>query len=155
MTVPVTNAEFRTNFPEFASATSYLDSGLTFWFAIADLMLNGTVSATPEDPQYPYYPYLTNQGSGARWGTLLPIAEQLFVAHNLVLERQAYVAAIKGAPPGLQSGPVSSKGVGSVSIGYDTGAGIVPGDSHWNLTTYGTRLMWMIRMAGAGPVYVG
>jgi hypothetical protein len=53
------------------------------------------------------------------------------------------------------TGVINSKSVDKVSIGYDTAGGIEAGAGHWNLTIYGTRLIKLIKMVGAGPVQVG
>lgn len=128
----VTAAQLRTDFPEFADTTLYPDSGINFWLNIAGNMLNAS-----------------------RFGNLLDVGTELFTAHNIVLERQAQAAALNGAPPGIQQGPISSKGVDKVSISYDTQAAIELEAGHWNLTVYGTRFIKLARMFGAGPVQIG
>lgn len=87
--------------------------------------------------------------------TLLDIATELFVAHNLVLEKRAQDAANVGGLPGQIIGPVASKSVGSVSISYDASAGLEPEAGHWNTTMYGLRFIKLARMKGMGPVQVG
>lgn len=128
-----TPAEFRVNFPEFASTTVYPDSQLTFWFAVAELLLSVT-----------------------RWGDALrSLGMQLFVAHNMVLEQQAQQQAAKGNLPGWQTGAVNSKQVDKVHIGYESSGAMLPDAGHWNLTTYGTRYLYLVNMIGAGPVQIG
>jgi Protein of unknown function (DUF4054) len=136
----VTYAQFTTDFAEFANTAIYPQSGFNFYLNFASLML------TP------------------RWGepapaghpnTLYDIGTELFIAHNLALEAMNAKAAASGGVPGLSTGPVSSKGAGAVSISYDTSAGLVEDAGHWNLTTYGTRFIGMLRMLGAAPTQIG
>ena len=65
-------------------------------------------------------------------------------------ELQAQAAAAKGAPPGVSTGPVSAKGVGPVNVSYDTAAGSEEGGGNYNLTTYGTRYLNLMKMFGRG-----
>lgn len=118
-------ARFRLDFPEFTDPP-YTDGSVNFWLGVAVLMLR------PE-----------------RWADLLDVGLELFTAHNLALER---AAATNG---GAQMGVVSAKTVDKLSISYDASAGIIPNAGHWNLTTYGTRFLWMMNMAGMGPTQVG
>lgn len=127
----VTPASFRQDFPEFADITVYPDGSVNYYLNLAGLLL------VP-----------------ARWTTVLDMATELFVAHNLVLEAQAQKAAANGAIPGQNTGPLSGKTVGPITASYDTAAGIEEGAGHWNLTTYGTRFMSLVRLFGAGPVQV-
>lgn len=127
----VTAANFRENFPEFTSATLYPNALVDFWIAVADKRL---------DP------------NAARWEDLIDTGKQLYVAHNLVLQRQAAAAASKGAPPGANTGAVNAKAVGPVSIGYDSAVAAVEGAGNYNLTTYGTRFMELVNIVGAGGV---
>lgn len=129
----VTPTTFRQHYPEFASTGSYPDSAVEFQLGLAELLFNKR-----------------------RWGRMLDTGQELFIAHNLAIERKAQnEAAVPGGVPGLSSGPVSSKSVDKVSISYDTNAGIDPKASHWNLTIYGTRLYRLFRLVGMGPVQVG
>lgn len=127
----VTAASFRANYPEFADQTAYPDSGVAYWIRVAGLLLNA-----------------------CRWQDMLDVATELFVAHNLVLERQAQKSAAGGAVPGASSGAIASKTVGPVTQAYDTSAGINPDAGHWNLTTFGTRFYGLMQMFGAGPIHV-
>lgn len=127
----VTPASFRADYPEFTDTTAYPDSGVTYWLMIAGLLLNVQ-----------------------RWQDMLDVGTELFVAHNLVLERQAQKSAANGAAPGVSTGPISSKTVGPVTQAYDTAAGINQDAGHWNLTTFGTRFYQLMQMFGAGPIQV-
>lgn len=127
----VTPDSFRVDFPEFADNVAYPDSGITFWLTVAGKLLNTL-----------------------RWQDMLDTATELFVAHQLVLERQAQKSAAKGAVPGVTTGAISSKTVGPVTQAYDTSAGIDEGAGHWNLSTYGIRLIQLCSLFGAGPIQV-
>lgn len=128
----ITVQQFRADFPEFGSTSTFPNSGIQFWLDFSYNFLNAS-----------------------RWGKSLDIGAELFAAHNLAIEAKAQAAASAGGIPGEQTGPVNSKSVDKVSIGYDTGAGIQPDAGHWNLTVYGTRFIRMVRMFGAGPIQVG
>ena len=125
-------SQLRLDFPEFTDSTKYPDSGLQFYLDFAYRMLNAD-----------------------RFRSNLDMAAELFAAHFIVLESQAQLSSASGSIPGLNSGIMSSKSVDVVSVSYDTGAGIEQGAGHWNLTTYGTRLMWMFRIFGAGGIQIG
>lgn len=120
---------FRTNFPEFANATTYPDSTITFWSNLAEIMLRQCV-----------------------WTTVWTTAVNLYVAHELVLASQNVSTAAVGGLPGQGGGIASSKAVGSASIGYDS---VTPSekDAGWfNLTNYGKQLYRLIQIFGAGAV---
>jgi hypothetical protein len=120
--------QFRLDFPEFTNTTTFPDSSVNFWLGVAVKMLRES-----------------------RWADLLDVGLELFMAHNLSLEK----AAASGGVPGIQYGAVSGKTVDKLSITYDATIGIVPDAGHWNLSTYGTRFLWMMNMAGMGPTQVG
>ena len=126
----ITLAQFRQDYPEFADSSRYLDSAINTWIAIASQML---------DP--------------VRWGTLLDLGEELFIAHHLVLSDYAQKEAALGNTPGTVTGPVTAKSVGQISVSYGPGA-TLDGIGHWNLSTYGIQFRTMMRMFGAGPVHV-
>jgi hypothetical protein len=127
-----TESEFREHFPEFKSPTKYTSEQVTYWLGIADMMLVNPL----------------------RWATMRNNGIELFTAHNLVLEYQAQKASASGAVPGIQTGAVSGKTIGPVSVSYDSAAGLELNGGHWNLTNYGTRFLRLARMIGAGPVQV-
>lgn len=128
----ITPTTFRTNFPEFASTTTYPNAMVQFWLGVAYQMVRAEV-----------------------WSTMLDVGVQLFTAHNCVLEAQAARAAATGGVPGGPVGPANNKSVDKVSVGYDTAAGTVPGWGNWNLTTYGTRFKYFVDIFGMGGVQVG
>lgn len=137
----VTASQFIVDFPEFGDATAFPPSAISFWLKIA----NGDTSVTPP---------LNGMLNPQRWKSQYNIATELFIAHNLALEKMAMDAARLGATPGLNTGPVASKSVDKVSVAYNTQAAVIPDAGHWNLTTYGTRLLWMISMFGMGPIQI-
>jgi len=122
-------ATFRADFTEFANTTNYPDSMITFWLTYAARLVDET-----------------------RWGDCYDLGVELFVAHNIVLERDAVRRAAAGATPGQASGPLASKTVDKVSISYDTASAMEPGAGHWNLTVYGQRYARMVQMFGAGGI---
>lgn len=128
----VTVQQFRADFPEFSSTTTFANSQVQFWLDIAYSMLNAS-----------------------RWGRQIDLGAELFTAHHITVEAKAQAEALAGSIPGQQTGPISSKSVDKVSISYDTGAGIEPGAGHWNLSVYGTRFVRLLSMFGAGPVQIG
>lgn len=128
----ITVAQFREDFPEFTDATVYPDSAFTLWYGVAVKMLNAD-----------------------RWGNMLDIGTELYAAHQLALEARAFAEASAGGIPGAQVGPLNSKSVDKVSMGYDTSAGIEADAGHWNLTIYGTRFIRLAKMMGMGPVQIG
>lgn len=128
----VTVASFRADFPEFSNSSTYADSAVTYWMNLAVQLFNPSL-----------------------WSTLVDIGTELFIAHNLVLEQQAANSANNGGVPGINSGPLSSKGVDKVSAGYDVGASTLEGFGNFNLTTYGTRLAWLVNMVGIGGIQTG
>lgn len=122
-------ALFRTNFPEFASTTTYPDSTITFWSSFAEIMLPQCV-----------------------WTTVWTTAVNLYVAHELVLAAQNVSASTVGGLPGQGGGIANSKTVGEASIGYDS---VTPSekDAGWyNLTLYGRQLYRLIQIFGAGAL---
>lgn len=137
-------ATFREYLPAFISTTTYPDDAVNFWIGVANVMLptrtwglgNPTAVSPPVTP--------------------LDIGIALFVAHNLALEqRNAKAVAAGGIPGGGAGGPVSSESVGGVSRSYDTTAALNLDGGPWNLTSYGTRFLFMARLAGKGPVQIG
>lgn len=128
----MTPAQFRTDFPEFSDTTLYPDASLNFWINLAGVLILACV-----------------------WGDVQPYATELFVAHNLSLERAAQSGGAAGGPPGLNFGVTSGKTVDKLSITYDSQAGIVKDAGHWNLTTYGTRFIMLANLAGMQPYQAG
>lgn len=120
---------FRTDFPEFANTTSYPDAQINFYLNLAVIRL-------PE----------------CRWETLLPFGIELFIAHNLVLKRQAALATAVGGVPGAVSGPITSKAVDKVSYSMDASLVSLTDGGFWNMSSYGIEFLQLARMIGAGPI---
>uniref|UniRef100_C6BBS7 Putative bacteriophage protein n=1 Tax=Ralstonia pickettii (strain 12D) TaxID=428406 RepID=C6BBS7_RALP1 len=120
-------ANFRQDFPEFGSTTTYPNSSVSFWMGIAVSLVN------PD-----------------RWGVLTDQGIELVTAHHLVLAQRDQAAAAVGGVPGEVKGPTASKSVDKVSVSYDTGAVALTDSGFWNLTTYGVRFMTIARTMGAG-----
>jgi hypothetical protein len=126
----VTIVKFRTDFPEFTANPPYTDPSIQFYLDLADLLV------------------------GPRWKTLATFGIELFVAHNLCLEFDAWYAANKGQNPGRVVGQQTGGTVDKVSYTRASFA-MDPKNGHWSLTTYGLRYIRLVQMVGAGPVQVG
>jgi hypothetical protein len=140
----VTVASFRKDYPqEFGDLSRYPNSAVSYWLAIAQLMLNpmfwGASSATADSPPT----------------AVIDFGIELFVAHNLVLEKEAVDAASRGGNPGTQIGVASSKSVGGVSVSYDVGQVTNPDGGFWNMTVYGLRFLRLARQRAMGPIQIG
>jgi len=120
-------AKFREDFPEFADTTKYPDSAVNLWMGLA-------VNVLPPD----------------RWCDYLNIGIELFVAHNLTVAAGNQQTAAAGGAGGQVKGPVNSKSVDKVSVGYDSGAVSLEDGGFFNLTTYGIQLLQLARMIGTG-----
>ncbi len=128
MVTTVTAAIFRTNFPAFASTTTYPDAQVNFWLTYADTLLYDV----------------------CRWADMRDYGIQLVMAHQLTLAARDAVAAAAGGSPGSVAGAVSSKAVGGVSVSYDTSAAVLENGGYWNLTTYGIQFLQLALMVGTG-----
>ena len=120
-------AKFRTDFPEFADASRYTPTMLTFWSGMGEKLI-----------------------SSDRFGDLYTQAVELFTAHNAVLAAGNKSATASGALPGQAGGVVASKAVGSVNVSYDTTAAMETNAGHWNQTTYGRQYIRLARLIGQG-----
>lgn len=129
---PVTPAQFREDFTEFANTTLFPDSMVTYWLNLAALLLNAQ-----------------------RWGQQLGTGIELFCAHNCALEAYNQQSANASGIPGLTKGVISGESAGAVNVSYDTASALDPKAEHWNLTNYGTRFWFLARMMGAGPTHLG
>ena len=128
----ITVDQFLQDFKEFGDPVKYPISAVTYYLNLAGLVFNTQ-----------------------RWGNLLDTGVELFIAHNLVIEARAMAESANGGLPGTVTGPQSSKSVGGVSVSYDTQAAVEADAGHWNLTTYGLRLVKLMKLIGAGPIQVG
>lgn len=124
----ITPTQFRVDFPAFASLTKYPDALVSLWAGIAPLLLDETA-----------------------WGDLFPIGQELFIAHNLVLDGMAGVEASRGGLVGFAKGAIASESGDKVSVTYQ-GTAMLEGAGHWNMTIYGMRYWQLMRMVGTGVV---
>lgn len=91
--------------------------------------------------------------------TVADFATEMWIAHQLVLEKQAVDAARNGGDPGTKIGIMSSKSVNGVSVGFDIGS--VAGGSlqenagYYNQTVYGMRFYRLMKLRGSGPIQIG
>lgn len=123
----VEQSDFVAAFPEFADVSVFPPAQFAFWEPQAELDLDAS-----------------------RFGTSYPLAIMLYCAHNLALSAQA----ARGGSAAIGSGGiVSSKAVGPVSKSYDTSLTSTAGAGAWNATSYGQRLLAMMK-SRLGPVYV-
>lgn len=132
---------FRVDLPEFGDAVAFPDSMINYWLNAAANLMDQSRWGAPAVAGSP--------------NTLYDLGMEMFVAHNIVLERRAENAAANGAIPGSDSGPISSKSVGGVSVSFDTGAVSEEKGGHWNATTYGRRYYRLAKQVGMGPVQIG
>jgi hypothetical protein len=91
--------------------------------------------------------------------TLADFALEMWVAHQVVLEKQAIAQAATGGNPGTAIGVISSKSVNGVSVGYDigavTGGNMQANAGYYNQTVYGIRFYRLMKLRGAGPIQLG
>ncbi|PRG62243.1 DUF4054 domain-containing protein [Burkholderia multivorans] len=120
-------SQFRQSFPEFNDTTTYPDSLIQFWMAVAVSLVN------PD-----------------RWGELTDLGIALVTAHHLALAVKDQKMAAVGGVPGQVTGPQSSKAVDKVSASYDTAAVAIKDGGFWNATMYGVRYLSLAMMMGAG-----
>ena len=118
----LTVVTFRDQFPAFTES-AHADGRVQFWLDLSTKLLKAE-----------------------RWGALFDNGQGLFVAHNLVLERQASAGGGNEGAPGL----VSGKTVGPVSKTYTAQDVTLAGAGNYNLTYWGREFMKLSRMVGAG-----
>jgi hypothetical protein len=84
-------------------------------------------------------------------------ALEQWVAHQIVLEKQAMQAAATGGDPGTKIGVITNKSVNGVSIGFDVSAvtGKENGAGYFNQTIYGMRFWRLAKARSAGPIQIG
>lgn len=117
-------------FPEFSDQFAYTQGTIDAWIAQA-------------------YANLNPRGLRAQ----LDLAAGLYVAHNVVLGKRETLASGNGQIAGEVRGPVVSKSIGKVSVGYAT-TGSIDGAGIYNATSYGQRLWALLQAAASGPKYV-
>lgn len=118
---------FRTTFPEFADEAKYPDTMVTTWATIGETLLNTE-----------------------RWATLYTTGLQLYVAHQITLAYQDLSQANKGRSPGSTGGVIGNKGVGDVSVSYDTHAITLESAGNFNMTRYGREFWNLMMIVGMG-----
>ncbi|MFS8371237.1 DUF4054 domain-containing protein [Acetobacter indonesiensis] len=123
----VTTTDFRTFFPEFSDATKYLDVQIAAYLRVG-----------------------TRFVSESRWADSWSFGVCLFAAHELTMGVIAANAAASGGTPGASTGILASKSVGPLSKSYDTSFAKYDDAGYWNLTTYGQRYWYFMRLFGAG-----
>ena len=133
-----TVAQFLADYPRFdtsevsdPNAVQFGSDALQYWLNFAVLTLNQS-----------------------RFGTLYYTAVELFMAHNLALDAWSEQGGNQTIP-GLAKGPIAASASGDVSVTYANAATLELDAGHWNYTTYGQRLIKLIRLVSAGPLYVG
>jgi len=82
-------------------------------------------------------------------------AIEMWVAHQLVIEKQAVEAAQRGGDPGTRIGVVTSKSVDGVSVSFDVSSVVEEGAGYYNQTVYGQRFWRLLKAATGGPIQVG
>jgi hypothetical protein len=91
--------------------------------------------------------------------TVADIATQMWVAHQVVLEKQALAAAATGGDPGTKIGIISSKSVNGASMGFDVstvaGGKMQENGGYYNQTVFGMRFYRLMKLRGAGPIQIG
>jgi hypothetical protein len=127
----LTPSDFRKDFPAFSDPTVYTEDALAFWIDVV-------LYQTPLNPR--------------SWRNSLVLGQELYVAHMLTLERQNERQSQAGQAP-LALGPATSRSVGGVSVGYDSGSGAYTTDAgFWNMSTYGQRFYYFQNIAGIRPI---
>lgn len=125
-TLIVSEAQFRSDMPEFAT-----DAPLPGGFP-SNLVSRWLLQAQKQlDP--------------TRWTDMYQQGIEWFVAHQLTLAKRDSMPNGQGS-----SGLPLSKTVGRGSVDYDTTAVTLKDGGPWNLTTYGTQLLYWARLFGSG-----
>lgn len=130
--MPITAAQFRIDFPEFADTAKFPDGAVNFWLGWGPKFLDA-----------------------CRWGDLFDIGLEYFVAFHLVVDQTNRAAAAAGQPPGAIEGPLTQQAVDKVSFSMEAAKVTMDGAGYWNANSYGIQFWQFSRMIGAGPVQVG
>ena len=123
----VTTTDFRNFFPEFNDETKYSDALILAYMNVGVQFV-----------------------SICRWNTSWMFGVCLFAAHELAMGLLASKTAAAGGVPGISTGIVSSKSVGPISKSYDTGFAKYDDAGYWNLTIYGQRYWYFVKLFGTG-----
>ena len=116
-------ADFRASFPEFTDPVKFPDSQITYWSKVAECATSQKV-----------------------FGCMYINMVYLYTAHTLSIAYKNQINPVPGDGLGL----TSSKAVGSVSVGYDTGSVSEVGGGYWNETSYGREYLRLVRLFGTG-----
>jgi hypothetical protein len=122
-------ATFRASFPEFANEVKYPDAQITFWSGVGEKLLNES-----------------------RWGDLLEIGMNFYIAHHISVSAQesANASGVAGQGVGLRS----SKSVGGLSVSYYNTTIAEEGGGNYNLTFYGRELLLLSKLIGIGGLQI-
>lgn len=132
-------AAFRQQFPAFADETAYSDELIQIWFNAATEYLSEGWAL-----------------SGARYD----LACQLMAAHLITTAYGGVAPNAQGAVAGtggaqVAGGPITSATEGGVSVSFAP----PPVKTAWQQwlagTSYGLQLWALLRLAGAGGIYIG
>jgi hypothetical protein len=123
----LTPDQFRMMFPAFKDPAKWPDETIAFWIDLA-----------PIDP--------------CLWDKMYNFGQGLWAAHEMMKFGPA-----DGTGGGLATGggPISSKGVGPVSVSYDLTLGTEEGAGNYNSTVYGRQFIHLARLFGMGPYQIG
>jgi hypothetical protein len=120
-------AQFRIMFPAFSDPAAYPDATIEFWIGLA-----------PCDPDI--------------WNGYYQLGQGLWAAHEMM--KFGSVPG-SGGPGASGIGPMTSKSVGPVSVGYDANVGSEDGAGSYNSTIYGRQFYHWAKLLGMGPIQVG
>lgn len=123
-----TAADFRRDFPQFASTEKFPDTQISFRLSLADRLLSENVTGRE----------------------LFPYFAELFVAHYLVLYASDARSVAAGGAGGSTNGVQASKSIDKVSVSYDTGSTLNADAGFWNNSRYGAEFWQLVMMFGAG-----
>lgn len=136
----ITASSFRIDFPAFADTTAYTDATINFWIATGSHLINQNLFGVPPTT-------ITNPPTST-----YDIMMELFVAHNIIIERM--ILANPNAGAGTAFGIVQSKSVDTLSISYDTKIGLDEKAGAYNLTLYGRRFWQLMQIYAKGPIHI-
>lgn len=126
---PISIAQFRLDFPEFANTTKYTDAQIGRQLTASSMILGEPV-----------------------WGDLWGYGIEVRTAHYLTIAARNAAAVGGGGVGGAVSGFMTSKQVDKASAGYDFGATTYEGAGFWNTTSYGIEFWQLMMLFGAGPI---
>jgi Protein of unknown function (DUF4054) len=114
---------FRAAFPEFTVAV-FPDTTVNFWSGLAENLM-----------------------SEEAWGGLYQKGLFLLTAHYLTMSKIAAASAKSG-----DSGSVSQRKVGDVSVSFDSQSAGVAGAGTYNRTVHGKAYFTLVNMIGIGAI---